>query len=100
MNATSFSKAFTEMKCSVRFPRHRFFLYKIFGRCHLIILLTKSLADKSHVLVVISHALLKKASKNLFFFFFQVLVPVFSVPLRIALLFNLWFYGDRFRFNL
>lgn len=97
MNATLFSKAFTEMKCSVRFLRDRFFLYKVFRWCHLIILLTESLADKSHVLVVISHALLKKASKNNFF---QVLVPVFSVPLRIALLFNLCFYGDSFRFNL
>ena len=51
---------FAEMKCSVRFLRNRFFLYKIFGGYHLIILLTKSLVDKSHVLVVISHALLKK----------------------------------------
>lgn len=97
MNYALFSKAFIDIKCPMRFLRKGFSSYKILGWCHLIILLTKSLADKSHVLVIISCVLLKKGSKN---HFFPVLVPALSVPLRIALLFNLWFYRNIFRFNL
>lgn len=66
LNVTLFFKAFTEIKGSVRFLKKRFSRYKILGWCHLIILPTRFLTDKSHVLVILSHVLLKKkiASKN------------------------------------